>query len=126
MSEMDDIKRRVEKNEKAIESFTEEQHKNSLVLKDIQSSVADVVLSIKGDKAAGVKGLVADMKDFKRDFTVEIIKDVNYLTERLKWTENRLELLELTDKKSAKHTGFIAGFAAVIGAVVSYFIAAFK
>ena len=126
MSEVEELKRRVENNEKAINRFADQQHANLLVLKDIQSGIDDVKLWIRGDKDAGVKGLVADMKDFKRDFTVEIIKDVNYLTERLKWTEGRLQTLEMNDTKSAKRNGFVAGFSAIVASVVTYLISVLK
>ena len=126
MSEVEELKRRVENNEKAINRFVDQQHANLLVLRDIQSSVDDVKLWIRGDKDAGVKGLVNDMKDFKRDFAVDVIKDINNLTERLKWTEGRLQTLEMNDTKSAKRNGFVAGFSAIVASIVTYLISVLK
>lgn len=130
MTEIEEIKSRVGK----IES---EQRTIVNSLGEIQHSIKNLELYIMGNKDAGVKGIIGEMKGLRFDLGKDYADESNStnerfsqlnnrVNERLSWVEGRVKVLEESDKASAKKHGFIAGFSAVIGAIVGYLISIFK
>lgn len=130
MSEIEEIKSRVGK----IES---EQRTIVQSLNEIQHSIKNLELYIMGNKDAGIKGIIGEMKtlrfDLGKDYADEsniqnerIARLNNILIERCDWLDTRVKALEESDKLSAKKSGFIAGISAVLGGVAGYLISIFK
>lgn len=130
MTEIEEIKSRVTK----IES---EQRTIVHSLDEIQHSIKNLELYIMGNREAGIKGIIGEMKglrfDLGKDYADEsniqnerIARLNNMLIERCDWLDNRVKVLEDHDKASARKHGFIAGVSAVIGAVTGYVISVYK
>lgn len=133
MSEMEDLKRRLDKDEKVIEHLVDQQLKNSMVLKDIQNSITEIKVWIRGDAPAGVKGVVQEMKDFKSGFNYDYVKDQNMIFEKMKnleekenWNTARIKALEESEKLTSKKHGFIAGVSAVVASSLTYLLTILK
>ena len=130
MTEIEEIKSRVTK----IES---EQRTIVHSLGEIQHSIKNLELYIMGNKEAGVKGIIGEMKglrfDLGKDYADEsniqnerIARLNNMLVERCDYLDGRLKVLEDHDRVSAKKHGFIAGVSAVVGAITGFLISVFK
>lgn len=130
MSEIEEIKVRVGKIESEQQSIMKS-------LTEISHSIKNLELYIMGNKDAGVKGIIGEMKTLRFDLGKDYADESNSMNERfsqlnnrvnerLSWVEGRVKVLEESDKLSAKKHGFIAGFSAVIGSIVGYLISVFK
>jgi hypothetical protein len=130
MTEIEEIKSRVTK----IES---EQRAIVNSLGEIQHSIKNLELYIMGNKEAGVKGIIGEMKglrfDLGKDYADEsniqnerIARLNNMLIERCDWLDSRVKVLEEHDKTSARKHGFIAGISAAIGGIVGFLISIYK
>lgn len=130
MTEIEEIKQRVGKIET-------EQQTIMKSLTEISHSIKNLELYIMGNKDAGVKGIIGEMKGLRFDLGKDYADESNSMNERfsvlnnrvnerIEWVEGRLKVLEETDKISAKKHGFIAGIAAVAGGVAGYLISIFK
>lgn len=129
MNEIEEIKVRVGKIESEQQSIMKS-------LSEISHSIKNLELYIMGNKDAGVKGIIGEMKTLRFDLGKDYADESNSMNERfsqlnnrvnerLTWVEGRVKVLEETDKISAKKHGFIAGFSAVIGGIVGYLISIF-
>lgn len=130
MSEIEEIKARVAKIESEQRTIV-----NSLA--EIEHSIKNLELYIMGNKDAGVKGIIGEMKtlrfDLGKDYADEsniqnerIARLNNLISERCDWLDGRLKVLEEHDKASAKKHGFIAGVSAAVGAITGFLISVFK